>query len=261
MYRARVLGLALALAVAPLAGGCELVTAQEKATADWTKSYPLTGGGRVEIVNVNGRIDVEAWDGATVEVRAERTGKGSTPEAARRMLDRIEIREDVSQGRIRLETKVAPGSHWFGGGSEVRYRVRVPAQAEVALETVNGGIEITGVQGRVEAETTNGGVTVRHVGGSIDASTTNGGLDVDVDAVADRGINLECTNGGIRLRLPRDAKATLSARITNGGIDAENVDIALTGEATRRRLEGRLNGGGPRIDLEGTNGGIRISTK
>jgi hypothetical protein len=261
MYRARVLCVALALAGAPLAGGCELVTAQEKATADWTKTYPLAAGGRVEIANVNGRIGVEAWDGATVEVRAERTGKGSTPEAARRMLDRIEIREDVAPGRIRLETKVANASHWFGGGTEVRYYVKVPAQAELALETVNGGIEITGVRGRVTAETTNGGVTARQLGGSIEASTTNGGLDVEVDTVADRGINLECTNGGITLRLPRTAKADLSARITNGGIDAENVDIALTGEATRRRLEGRLNGGGPRIDLEGTNGGIRISTK
>jgi hypothetical protein len=261
MHRARVLSLAVVLAATPLAGGCELVTAQERATAEWTKSYPLAAGGRVEVANVNGRIDVEAWDGATVEVRAERTGKGHTPEAAKQMLDRIEIREEVTATRIRLETKVAKTSEWFGGGTEVRYRLKVPARAELTLETVNGGIEIAGVQGRVEAETTNGGVTARNLGGSIDASTTNGGLDVDVDAVTERGISLECTNGGIKLRLPRDAKADLTARITNGGIDADNVDIALIGEATRRRLEGRLNGGGPRIDLEGTNGGIRISTK
>jgi DUF4097 and DUF4098 domain-containing protein YvlB len=143
----------------------------------------------------------------------------------------------------------------------VRYEIKVPAGVAVKLETVNGGIDVTGVRARVEAETTNGGVTARRIAGPIEASTTNGGLDVDVDAVTDPGIDLECTNGGIKLRLPRDAKATLSARITNGGIDADELDIELAGEATRRRLEGRLNGGGPRIELEGTNGGIRISAK
>jgi hypothetical protein len=252
---------ALVLAVAPLSGACELVTAQERATADWTKSYPLAAGGTVEVTNVNGKIDVEAWDGATVEVRAERVGKGSTPDEAKRMLDRIEIRESVAADRVRLETKVSSASSWFGGGTEVRYQLKVPAAAEVKLETVNGGIEVTGVRGRVAAETTNGGVTARRLGGPIEASTTNGGIDVDVDAVSDHGIDLECTNGGIRLRLPRDAKATLSARVTNGGIDAEDLPIELTGEATRRRLEGRMNGGGPRVALEGTNGGIRISAK
>jgi hypothetical protein len=84
---------------------------------------------------------------------------------------------------------------------------------------------------------------------------------VDVDEVAERGIELGCTNGGINLRLPRDSKATLEARITNGGIAADGLDLELTGQASRRRLEGRLNGGGPRIVLAGTNGGIRISPK
>ena len=34
-----------------------------------------------------------------------------------------------------------------------------------------------------------------------------------------------------------------------------------TGDNNRRRLEGRLNGGGPRIQIEGTNGGIRLSAR
>ena len=175
------------------------------------------------------------------------------------MLDRIQIVEEVSGSRIRLQTKVNTVTSWLGGGTEVRYFVKVPAGAELDVETVNGGIEITGTRGRVTAETTNGGVTARRIGGPIDASTTNGGVDVDVEAVTEPGIDLECTNGGISLRLPRDAKATLAASITNGGIDANNLQIEVVGKATRRRLEGRLNGGGPRIALDGTNGGIRIS--
>jgi hypothetical protein len=250
-----------ALLLAPFATGCELAMAREQATAEWTKSYTVAAGGRLEIDNVNGRIDVQGWDGATVDVRAERLGKGSTPDEAKRMLDRIQIAEEVSASQVRLQTKVTTTTSWFGGGTEVRYFVKVPAGVEVDVETVNGGIEVTGVRGRVTAETTNGGVTARRIAGAIDASTTNGGVDVDVETVAEPGIDLECTNGGISLRLPRDAKATLAARITNGGIHADNLPIELDGEATRRRLQGRLNGGGPRIDLAGTNGGIRISAR
>ena len=61
------------------------------------------------------------------------------------------------------------------------------------------------------------------------------------------------------MRMPRDAKATISASITNGGISAGDLPIETSGENTRRRLEGRLNGGGARIQIEGTNGGITLS--
>ena len=58
------------------------------------------------------------------------------------------------------------------------------------------------------------------------------------------GVKLGCTNGGIKLRLPRDAKATISASITNGGISTSGLQIETSGEKSRRRLDGRLNGGG-----------------
>jgi hypothetical protein len=256
--RRAVVLLSSALVALPLTAGCDLVTAQESARSEWRKSYPLADGGRVEIDNVNGKIEVEAWDENTVDVRAERIGKGTTPDGAKRALERVEA---ITPAQVRLETKVARATSWLGGGAEVRYVVKVPAGAEIDVETVNGGIDVSGVRGPVTAETTNGGVTARRIGGPIDASTTNGGVDVDVDEVAERGIELGCTNGGINLRLPRDSKATLDARITNGGISADGLDLELTGQASRRRLEGRLNGGGPRIVLAGTNGGIRISPK
>jgi DUF4097 and DUF4098 domain-containing protein YvlB len=137
----------------------------------------------------------------------------------------------------------------------------VPASLEVRFSTVNGGIELTGLKGRINAETTNGGIKAHDVGGPIDASTTNGGIEVELSKVAESGVKLGCTNGGIELTLPQDSRATISARITNGGINTEGVNIETTGESTRRRLDGRMNGGGPRIDLEGTNGGIRIASR
>ena len=73
------------------------------------------------------------------------------------------------------------------------------------------------------------------------------------------GATLSCTSGGIKLMLPSDAPATISASITSG-IDTAGLSLKPT-EITRRRLEARLNGGGPVIRIGGTNGGIRIASR
>jgi hypothetical protein len=259
-FSRRVLALLLLL---PLAAGCDLVGAgfQEHESDEWTRSYPLQAGGRVEVLNVNGRIDVTGTDNNLVEVVAVRTGRGSSSEIAKEMLNRIEIREEVTPDRVRLETRLPSSSGLFGGaGGEVRYTIKLPAGAHVKLETVNGGIELADVNGRADLETTNGGIVARGLEGPVNASTTNGGIEVDLDQVAPEGVELDCTNGGIRLRLPKAARANVVARITNGGIDVDDLPIE-TSEQTRRRLDGRLNGGGPRIQIEGTNGGIRLTGK
>jgi DUF4097 and DUF4098 domain-containing protein YvlB len=85
-------------------------------------------------------------------------------------------------------------------------------------------------------------------------------VHVELADLAGGGVKLGCTNGGITLRLPSDSKATVSARVVNGGIDASGLRFETTG-TSRRHFEGRLNGGGARIDLEGVNGGIRIASR
>ena len=260
---AGVLALApLLVAAAGARAGCDIVTADFKAkeSSEWRKTYTLEPGGRVEIRNVNGRIEVEPSTGHTVDVVAVKTARGASAESARALLERIEIAEDVSPSSIRIETKVPTGGFMRFGGSEVRYTVKVPAASEVRFSNVNGGIDVLGLQGRMNLETTNGGIRARDIAGPVEASTTNGGVDVDLVRVTETGVKLECTNGGIRLRIPPDARATISASVTNGGIDAGGLPIETT-QSSRRRLEGRLNGGGPTIRLEGTNGGISISRR
>jgi DUF4097 and DUF4098 domain-containing protein YvlB len=262
--RTRIPALAIPLLLLNLAAlqGCDVVTADLKhtETAEWRKTYELSTGGRVEISNVNGKIQVTPSTGNTVEVVAQKTAKAATTEAAKEALGKVEIQEEVSPSTISIATKLPRGSGWFSGSTQVKYVVRVPIGAEVKFTTVNGGVEVTGLTGKVTAETTNGGVVARDISGAIDASTTNGGVDVELARLAEGGAKLECTNGGIKLALPADSKASISASITNGGIDASGLTLDTT-QASRRRLEGRMNGGGAPVHIEGTNGGIRIAAR
>jgi hypothetical protein len=244
---------------------CDIAMSEqrEKETAEWRKSYQMQPGGRLEIGNVNGKIDVRRGEGNTVEVAATKIAHGPSKESAKEALDRITITEEASASLVKIQTKLqrGDGGMFSGGNLQVQYTVTVPAQLEVHVTTINGGVEVSGLEGRVVAEATNGGVRGRDLAGSVEASTTNGGVEIDLAQVSEAGVKLETTNGGIKLRLPADAKASITARIVNGGIDTEGLSIQSSGEASKRRLDGNLNGGGPRIQLEGTNGGIQIRAR
>lgn len=254
---------ALALPALIALSGCDLAMADLKAkeTAEWRKTYELQPGGRVEISNVNGRITVEPGQGNTLEVVAVKSARGATSESAKASLERVEIKEEVTASGVKIETKVERGGLFQHSGVEVAYTVRAPAGADLRFDTVNGGIEVERVTGRLNVETVNGGIVVRDVDtASFEATTVNGGITADLTRVPQNGVKLGCTNGGIKLRLPADARADISASVANGGIDAEGLSLDTT-EKSRRRLVGRLNGGGPRIELSGTNGGIQIASR
>ncbi len=228
-----------------------------RATDEWTRSYPLKAGGEVRIVNTNGKIDVEGTDGSTVEVRAERIARGATDAAARELLPRIVIKEDATPERVSLETERISGI-MIGAAFEVRYHVRSPKHAVVNVTNTNGQVVLTGLAGKVSAHTTNGGVKGDGLTGGLDARSTNGLVSIDLVSVGSDRITLHTTNGGITLTLPETAKADLSASVTNGGIsvgDFQNIEVA---EKSRRHLEAKLNGGGAPIELQTTNGGVRI---
>jgi hypothetical protein len=245
--------------------GCDVMVGmggfggKELAKDQWKKSYPLAPGGQLEIANINGAIETEATDGSTVEVVADRTARATTPEAARDLLQKIEMREQVSSDRVSIEVKLPSG--FRAGNAEVGFVVKVPKTTVLRLSNTNGKILVTGSSGAVKADVTNGSVTGRGLTGAVDASTTNGGVSIDLDAVAKEGIKLGTTNGGIQLTLPATAQADIKASCVNGGVNASNLNLESQGTQSRRRIDAKLNGGGARIDLDTTNGGIKITGK
>jgi Putative adhesin len=231
-----------------------------RAQDTWERTYTIAPGGRVEVLNVNGQIRAEVAADGVVRITAERSAKAGSDEAARDLLQKIEMREEVGPERVRVQT-VAPRGAMWGGGHKVTYVVRVPAGVHVDLRTVNGGVRLDNVGGEVRAASTNGGVQGRVAGVSLlDARTTNGGVELEVTGpvARDGRVSLTTTNGGVRLAVPEATEADLTARCTNGRVSVTDLDFAADGEQTRRRLSGRLNGGGARIDLQTTNGGVAI---
>jgi DUF4097 and DUF4098 domain-containing protein YvlB len=254
---------AAVLAAAAGLSACDVVVntmhggGRAQAERTWTRSYTLTAGeAAVDIVNVNGAINVEAIDGSTLEVKAVLTARGATEDDARKVLDKVEMAEEASAASVRLQAKYP--RELGRSGIEVTYTVRAPRSARLSLETTNGQVKVNGVLAGLKAEVTNGSIHGEGLANTVVATTTNGEIKVKMASMGGDGVTLETTNGSIDLRLPADAKATLAARCVNGGISVNDIPFEKSGEGSRRKLDGTINGGGPALRLETINGRIRV---
>ncbi len=137
-------------------GGFNFGVAAGKAQETWTRSYKLAPGGRLELINTNGKISAEPAEGDSIEVSGVRTAKASSDEAAKELLGKVEMREEVGPSSVRIEVRTPR----FSGmsGHSVEWTIKVPKGVNVDLRTVNGGVRLNGLQGDIAAKTTNGGV-------------------------------------------------------------------------------------------------------
>lgn len=246
-------------------GGFSVDFASGKATDTWSRTYTVPAGGRFELINVNGRITAGPTDGKDVVVEGRRTAKGRTDEAAKELLARLEIREEVGGSAVRVESR-PPRTSGFGG-LEIEWTVKVPKGLTVDLRTVNGGVRLDGLSGEIHAKTTNGSVNGQNiVPETIEASSVNGVIEIALGAPLDStdSIDISTVNGGVSLSMPSESKATITARAVNGGVRVNDLDIKRDDEDSReserrRRLNGTLNGGGAKVTISTTNGGIRLT--
>lgn len=245
-------------------GDFKIDFASGKATDTWSRSYKIPEKGRFELINVNGKITAEPADGAEVIVEGRRTAKGRSDEAAKEMLAKLEIREEVGESTVRVESR-PPRLSGFGG-HEIEWTIKVPKGVIVDVRTTNGGVRLNNLSNEIHAKTTNGGVRGENITPSlIEASAVNGGIEFKLGSPLDAtdSVDLETVNGGVTLEMPSESKATIAARCVNGGVRVNDLDITREEQATefdkKRRLNGTMNGGGAAVKMNTTNGGIHLS--
>jgi hypothetical protein len=267
--------LALALTAGLSVAACDVKTSANgdfsfdiaggKAVDTWSRSYKVPATGRFELINVNGRITAEQTDGPDVVVEGRRTAKARSDDMAKELLAKLEIREEVGESTVRVESRPPRFNGGFSG-HEIEWTVKVPKGIIVDFRTVNGGVRLNGLSNEIHAKTTNGGVHGLNIIPSVvEASAVNGGIEFELGAPLDGSdsIELETVNGGVELGLPSESKATIAARCVNGGVRADGLEISKDEQGSefdrKRRLNGTMNGGGAKVTLSTTNGGVRLN--
>jgi hypothetical protein len=205
----------------------------------------------------NGGIKVKGENRSDILVRACVRTWGETDEAARTIARNIRITNDSV---IRTEG-IAENSN-----SAVSYEILVPRSTNLKLETFNGGISISGVDGTIEFGAMNGGVSLTDVAGSVKGKTTNGGISVNLSGNSwkGNGLDVETTNGGVHLVLPDSYAARVETRTVNGGFKSDFSELNVERDENDRRrgvnISKDINGGGALIRVVTTNGGVKISS-
>jgi hypothetical protein len=219
-----------------------------------TRTYPLSAQGQISLHNVNGGIDISAWDKTEVELHVTKTAKNQTE------LDAVKIEINAEPDRLQIRTKYPENKGWTlkrSNSTQVFYKLFVPKNTRLEdVADVNGFVDIRGVEGKLKASTVNGALKATGLATQASLSTVNGSLTAEFRRLDDNDVTLSSVNGAIHLSLPEEANAALSFTTVNGSIHGD-----LPGDARRtgKNLKATLGAGAAKVNASTVNGGIRVS--
>jgi hypothetical protein len=231
----------------------------------FTWSGTIPSGRRVMIKNINGAIEVERSTNGRVEVRAEKRWRRGNPAdvriAQQKIGDDLLVCALFSEGSRCDERGIQTdrGTTWNDRNDvSVRFTVRVPDGVRVDLSTVNGGVDVTGVNTEVDAHTVNGSITARSAGGPVRAKTVNGSITVSMGALGSAAdLDYEAVNGAITIELPATFGAQLELSTVNGRVSTD-FPITMSGTLSPRRIRGTVGNGSTRLRASTVNGSVTL---
>lgn len=270
----------LAIAAALACPGAARAEVVERNTTQKTFTYLDAGGRKLIVDNVNGSIDVVAYGGSEIQVTVNEYWKAD--DAGELQRARRDIRLDMTQqgNVVRLYVdgpfRCRNGCDHHYGRSGYRaafdFQVKVPANAELELRTVNGGhIKAENSNGNFVVSNVNGGIELLEMAGSGHATTVNGGVKVTFRENPRAASSFKSVNGELAVSFRPDLAANFLCKTFNGGIytdfEADLLPVQAVGNEghgtrfvyrSNRFTSIRVGAGGPERKFDTLNGSIRI---
>jgi DUF4097 and DUF4098 domain-containing protein YvlB len=257
-------------------------------------SAPLQPGSSFSANTGDGYITVKGLDTTECRVLAKVVTHARTQEAAEELAEKINVRLEPSGDGLKvvIDRPVVITNASFG----VSLDADMPAKTNLALETSDGGVDITNITGKVDAKTSDGsvkaedingdvrlrtsdgGVTVNDIRGDnlelrtsdgsircrnvaaarMECHTSDGGIEIELAPEAPKAINLNATtsDGSITLIAPPGLSATIEASTSDGSIHT-NLPITVQGKIGKS-LHGTVGAGEGKITLRTNDGSITI---
>ena len=246
---------------------------------DFSKSYQLSSGGTVRVMNVSGNITVTGGNGNAVVVNAFKSGRDR---------DKVEV-EDLSTGNT-VEVRVRyPKCNWSSDDrdgcnyqADIRFEVTVPNSLNLNLDkiaTASGDIEVTGVQANIRASTASGDVTVANSHGAIKASSASGNVrvrnvagevnansasgDVEADIVKLEGsdnMSFNSASGDVRVKMPADLDADISMTTVSGSVKTDfPIEVKEHKYGPGSSAKGRVGNGTRQVRLASASGDVSLT--
>ena len=235
--------------------------AQNEVSERFSKTAHLDQNGTFDLTNISGNIVITGSSGRDVTIEAIKRVQRPNPNAARALLQMIDIQVAEQPNRVEVRT-VFPRPRNFPGS--VDFTIGVPDDANVTLKMTSGNVRATSISGNLRADVITGNLVVaaarriealKSVSGDIEivdasaddfvtASTVSG--NITVRGLKGRTIQLGTVSGNVRMDDVQSDR--LMARAVNGNIDYAG-DLARSG-----RYEFISHSGDIRLMLSGPTG-------
>jgi len=211
-------------------------------TERFSRTAHLDANGAFDLTNIAGNIVITAGNGRDVIIEAIKRVQRPNPNAARTLLQTIDIQVVEEANRVEIRT-VYPRPRNFPGS--VDFTITVPGDANVTIRATSGTIRGTGI--RVEALKTVSG-DIELVDASADQFATVSAVsgNVTVRGLKASAIQLTTVSGSVRV--DNSQAERLMARAVSGNIDYSG-DLARSG-----RYELISHSGDVRLMLSGATG-------
>jgi hypothetical protein len=158
-----------------------------------------------------------------------------------------------SGGDIKIEgASGRVDAHTRGGDVEIH-----DAASSVEAKSSGGSIEIRRAVGSVLAHTSGGGIRIEDALDTVDATTSGGSITARFSRQPHADSRLSTSGGGVTVELAPSIGAELDAHASGGGVHSD-MPITIQGTQDEDSLVGKINGGGPRLILRTSGGGITV---
>ncbi|GGH05151.1 DUF4097 family beta strand repeat-containing protein [Mucilaginibacter phyllosphaerae] len=212
-----------------------------------------TSGGSLHLDNLTGEQTFETSGGSisvdklTGPVKGETSGGSISVSNTKPLIDLQTSGGSITalncDGNIKLETS---------GGSLSLTNLK----GKVNAQTSGGSVRGNNIDGELTAGTSGGSVNLSAISGSVDASTSAGGMHVQMLRV-DKFVKIDANSGHVDLELPANQGVDVDLRGNNVNF---NINGKFEGHKEKERVNGKLNGGGPMVEVRG-DGTVNVSFK
>ncbi|MEK6481374.1 DUF4097 family beta strand repeat-containing protein [Catalinimonas sp. 4WD22] len=238
--------------------------------------------------NISGSIDIEGYDGNTVELEARQLLKGKDQNALQIAKDEVQLITRVEGDIILIYPKdpnviaelrgrrlhintyhVDPDYH-----SHYDFKLRVPRNISLDISTVNdGNVTVRNVEGKdIQLHNVNGDVTAKQISGLTEANTVNGEIEVSYTQKPTADAEFHTINGDINVICPANLNADVRFKSMNGDLYTNYEDVQTKpgieqasserGDKKMYRLDKstvlQINKGGPLLDFNVLNGNVYV---
>lgn len=250
----------------------------------FNRAIDFTPGGDLHVNTDVGTVKVTSWDRNQVEVVARIEGRNNESVSAdyvRRAVDAttIEMIGGGSNLTIKANYDNVPYESSWGGRNRVipriEWEIRAPRRANIDLDTDRSEAEVRGFEGRHSLKTDRSPLSVEDMSGEIRLeidrgntsrfSNVRGSLQIEADRTHlsfDRlqltgDSRIEIDRGDIEMRMAGSQGFQISMNKERRTSLQSDFPIT-TNNFSDDRIEGSINGGGPRLAIHADRGKVHL---